>query len=90
MAVSLLQSALGLDVDVPNGTLEVRVRPEFRSWFPLRVEGLRLAGRPLAIAIDDRGRVQVETSAPVTVGVHPPDAAAVPSQRSRDAWERAV
>lgn len=64
-AVALLQACLGLEADVPSGLLTVR--PGFRSWLPLRVTGLRLAGHPLSVSVDRNGEVQVETTAPVRV-----------------------
>ncbi|MBB5788661.1 glycogen debranching N-terminal domain-containing protein [Jiangella mangrovi] len=65
--VALLQAALGLTADVPAGTLRVAPHAAFADWFPLRVEGLRVAGRPLTIAVDAAGRAEVHTSAPVVV-----------------------
>ncbi|HET6531627.1 MAG TPA: glycogen debranching N-terminal domain-containing protein [Actinoplanes sp.] len=45
-AVLLVQASLGLDPDVPNGT--VRLRP----LRPIAVDGLRVGGRPVAVAMD--------------------------------------
>ncbi|TDC50809.1 amylo-alpha-1,6-glucosidase [Jiangella ureilytica] len=67
--VALLQAALGLTADVPGGTLRVAPHPAFADWFPLRVEGLRVAGHPLTVAVDASGRADVRTSAPLTVSV---------------------
>jgi glycogen debranching enzyme len=67
----LLQAALDLRADVPNGVLTVRPRVEFSGWFPLRVDGLQVAGHPLSVAIDAAGAVQVDTTAPVRLDVHP-------------------
>ncbi|WP_116947583.1 glycogen debranching N-terminal domain-containing protein [Jiangella endophytica] len=65
--IALLQAALGLTADVPAGTLRVAPDPAFADWFPLRVEGLRVAGHPLAVSVDAAGRADVRTSAPLTV-----------------------
>ncbi|HEY8471735.1 MAG TPA: glycogen debranching N-terminal domain-containing protein [Natronosporangium sp.] len=61
--LALLQAALGLAVDVPDGTVEVRPRPEFAAWFPLRISGLRVAGRPLEVTVDAAGRLTGSTPA---------------------------
>jgi glycogen debranching enzyme len=62
-AVLVLSSLLGLDPDVPGGTLRVarRVPERFR---PLRVTGLELAGRPLDIGVADDGAPVVRQAAP--------------------------
>ncbi|WP_092625357.1 glycogen debranching N-terminal domain-containing protein [Jiangella sp. DSM 45060] len=65
--LALLQAALGLTADVPGGRLRVAPDPAFAGWFPLRVEGLRVAGHPLTVAVDAEGRADVSTSAPLTV-----------------------
>jgi glycogen debranching enzyme len=65
--VALLQAALGICADVPGGVLRVRPNPEFAAWFPLRVSGLRVAGRPLTVAVDAAGRASVETDAPLEI-----------------------
>jgi glycogen debranching enzyme len=65
--MALLQAAIGLDADVPGGVLRVRPRPEFASWFPLRVGGLRVAGHPLTIDVASVDKVAVETTAPLVV-----------------------
>lgn len=65
--IALLQTALGLTADVPAGTLRVAPDPAFAGWFPLRVEGLRVAGHPLSVSVDAAGRADVRTSAPLTV-----------------------
>ncbi len=67
--VTMLLAALGLRPDVPGGTLTVAPDPAFRSWFPLRVEGLQVAGRPLSVTVSADGRVEVETDAPLTVEI---------------------
>ncbi|AXI81104.1 amylo-alpha-1,6-glucosidase [Peterkaempfera bronchialis] len=64
-AVVLLQAALGLDADVPGGTLSLS--PAAHSLRPLRLDGLRIAGHPLSVALDADGRARVTTSAPVRV-----------------------
>jgi glycogen debranching enzyme len=66
-AMALIQAATGLEADVPGGVLRVRPRPEFASWFPMRVEGLRIAGHPLTISVASAGTVSVETMAPLVV-----------------------
>jgi glycogen debranching enzyme len=66
-AVALVTAALGLRPDVPGGTLGVRPVAAFRSWFPLEIGGLRLAGHPLRINVDAAGRPAAETTAPVVV-----------------------
>jgi len=66
-AIALLQAAIGLEADVPGGFVRVRPRPEFASWFPLRVGGLRIAGHPLAITVAAPDRVTVETTAPLRI-----------------------
>ena len=69
VAPALLTAALGLEADVPGGYLTVRPHPEFAHWFPLRVEGLRVAGHPLTVAVAADGTVEVHTDAPVEVRV---------------------
>lgn len=65
--VALLAAALGLDADLPAGTVRVRPQPEFAGWFPLRVSGLQLAGHRPTVAVDPAGRARVDTTAPVAV-----------------------
>ncbi|WP_199521651.1 amylo-alpha-1,6-glucosidase [Jiangella anatolica] len=65
--IALLQAALGLTADVPAGVLRVAPDPAFAAWFPLRVEGLRVAGQPLAVAVGADGRADVRTTAALTV-----------------------
>lgn len=65
-AVSVLGSALGLHPDVPGGRLDV-TPPAPAPLGAVSVRGLRLAGRPLDVAIDAAGRPTVSTQAPVTV-----------------------
>ena len=64
-AVVILQALLGLDADVPGGTL--RLSPELGDQGFLEVSGLRLAGHDLAVAVAADGAVEVTTTAPVTV-----------------------
>ncbi|MEQ7006108.1 glycogen debranching N-terminal domain-containing protein [Actinopolymorpha sp. B17G11] len=66
-AIAMLQAALGLEADVPRGVLRVAPSAEFADWFPLRVEGLRVAGHALTVEVDAAGTARVETSAPLTV-----------------------
>ncbi|WP_203433182.1 glycogen debranching N-terminal domain-containing protein [Jiangella asiatica] len=70
--ITLLQTAVGLTADVPNGTLTVAPDPAFRDWFPLRVDGLRVAGHPLAVAVGADGRAEARTTAPVRVRLPDP------------------
>ncbi len=56
-AVAVLQAALGLSVDLPRG--DVRIRP-LASLGAVEATGLRLAGRPVQIAVDRSGAVRVE------------------------------
>jgi hypothetical protein len=67
--VALLQTALGLAADVPRGVLRVHPHQAFSAWFPLKVSGLRVAGHPLTVTVDARGRAVVETDAPLDVEV---------------------
>ncbi|MEZ0447753.1 glycogen debranching N-terminal domain-containing protein [Cellulomonas sp. ICMP 17802] len=65
-AVTVLVAALGLDPDVPGGTLGVR--PTAPSPVgALDVRGLRLAGVPLDVRLGADGVALVRTDAPVTV-----------------------
>jgi len=64
-AVVILQALLGLDADVPGGTL--RLSPELGDQGFLEVSGLRLAGHELAVTVAADGAVEVTTTAPVTV-----------------------
>lgn len=62
-AVVLLQAVLGLTPDVPHGTL--RLDPARPSPVgAVRVEGLRLAGGPLAIELDAHGRLRTASLPP--------------------------
>jgi glycogen debranching enzyme len=70
-SVLLLRSVLGLEADVPNGTLSVAPGAA-RGCLPLRVEGLRVAGHPLSVAVDASGEVHVETGAELSVRVTGP------------------
>lgn len=65
-AVSVLGSALGLRPDVPGGRLEV-VPPSPSPLGAVSVRGLRLGGRPLAVAVAADGSVSVTTDAAVEV-----------------------
>jgi glycogen debranching enzyme len=67
-SVLMLRSVLGLEADVPNGTLSVAPLAA-RGYLPLRVEGLRVAGHPLSVAVDATGEVHVETTAGLSVRV---------------------
>ena len=62
-AVAILSASLGLDPDVPGGTLTVR--PTVAR--AIGVRGLRLAGRDLEVDVDAVGGVRVKTDAPVRV-----------------------
>ena len=55
-SIVIVQTLLGLEVDVPRGT--VRIRPVQDSPFGhLRVTGLRAGGEPFAVAVDDSGTI---------------------------------
>ncbi|WP_329460202.1 glycogen debranching N-terminal domain-containing protein [Streptomyces sp. NBC_01497] len=75
-AVMLLTAALGLDVDVPAGTLRLDARGA-AGVGPLDLTGLRVAGAPLAVHVDASGRVRVDAPDELTVhgadrsGPHP-------------------
>ncbi|QSB15453.1 amylo-alpha-1,6-glucosidase [Natronosporangium hydrolyticum] len=86
----LVQAALGLTADVPAGTVTVAPRPEFADWFPMRVDGVQVAGHPLEIMADGSGQVTVNTAAPLTVRTEPSSLPAprVPVSRSEPAPER--
>ncbi|MFE3247438.1 glycogen debranching N-terminal domain-containing protein [Streptomyces sp. NPDC059209] len=71
-AVALLQAALGLEADVPAGTLRFSPRAA-EGIGPLELTGLRVAGAPLTVRLDATGRVRVE--APDTLTVHGADRA---------------
>ncbi|MEV0775281.1 glycogen debranching N-terminal domain-containing protein [Streptomyces sp. NPDC050428] len=71
-AVALLQAALGLEADVPGGTLRFSPRAA-ESLGPLNLTGLRVAGAPLAVRLDATGQVQVD--APDALTVHGADRA---------------
>jgi glycogen debranching enzyme len=65
-AVQLLTSTLGLTADVPGGTLTVApTAPE--DWRPMSVEGLRVAGHDLSVALPLTGPATVTTTAPLEV-----------------------
>ncbi|MDT0378654.1 glycogen debranching N-terminal domain-containing protein [Streptomyces sp. DSM 42041] len=64
-SVHLLRALLGLEADVPGGTLRV-ADSVAESWRPLRAEGLSVAGHALSVAVDVGGGVRAETAAPVS------------------------
>jgi glycogen debranching enzyme len=72
-AITMLQAALGLEADVPRGVLQVAPSAAFADWFPLRVEGLRVAGHAVTVDVDAAGAARVETSAPLTLEVRHPE-----------------
>lgn len=60
-AVALLGAALGVEPDVPGGSLGIR--PMAPAPFgPLRVTGLRVAGQALELAVGSDGRVEVHSA----------------------------
>jgi glycogen debranching enzyme len=63
----LVQAALGLAANVPEGTLTVRPAPAFASWFPLTVRGLSVAGHPVTVDVDAAGSATVHTEAPLRI-----------------------
>ncbi len=67
-SVQLLRSALGLEADVPAGTLRVDPRAAGATR-PLRVSGLEVAGQPLAVEVDADGLARVSTTAALTVHI---------------------
>ncbi|MDQ2757704.1 MAG: amylo-alpha-1,6-glucosidase [Actinomycetota bacterium] len=71
----LVTAALGLRADAPAGVLEVVPLPQ-APFGALRVEGIRVAGRPIAIEVDGAGQV-VDVQAPdgIEVRVLPPSRA---------------
>lgn len=71
-AVALLTAVLGLEADVPGGTLSFAPRAG-EGIGPLRLTGLRVAGAPLDITLDATGQVRV--TAPDTLTVHGADRA---------------
>ncbi|MFC8080130.1 glycogen debranching N-terminal domain-containing protein [Streptomyces sp. NPDC057307] len=71
-AVTLLTAALGLEADVPAGTLRFSPRAA-EGIGPLNLTGLRVAGAPLAVRLDATGQVRVD--APDTLTVHGADRA---------------
>ncbi len=52
----LVSTVLGLRADAPNGVVEVAPLPE-SPFGAVRVEGIRVGGRSLAVAVDGAGRV---------------------------------
>ncbi|MEV8420705.1 amylo-alpha-1,6-glucosidase [Streptomyces niveus] len=71
-AVTLLTAALGLEADVPEGTLRFSPRAG-EGVGPLHLTGLRVAGAPLEVRLDATGQVRV--TAPDTLTVHGADRA---------------
>lgn len=65
-AVSVLGAVLGLDPDVPGGRLDI-TPPAPAPLGAVRVTGLRLGGHTLDVEVDEAGRVQATTGAPVQV-----------------------
>jgi glycogen debranching enzyme len=66
--VAVLGAALGLRPDVPGGTLTVEpLRPS--PFGAVAVEGLRVAGHALDVAVDAAGAATVRTAAPLAVTV---------------------
>jgi glycogen debranching enzyme len=63
-AIVLVQAALGLSADVPAGQLRVAPDPAFAAWFPMRVQGLRVAGHDVEVEVDAAGEARVRTGAP--------------------------
>jgi len=65
--VAVLTALLGLQPDVPAGTLGIHpVQPA--PVGAIRAEGLRVAGRPLTVATDVAGRlISADTDAPLTL-----------------------
>ncbi|GID95397.1 glycogen debranching N-terminal domain-containing protein [Amorphoplanes digitatis] len=58
-AVLMLRTAIGLEPDVPGGT--VRLRPLAGLPFgPLRADGLEIAGRPVSVTVDVDGSETIE------------------------------
>jgi glycogen debranching enzyme len=55
-AILLLQATLGLEPDVPGGS--VRLRPLKNR--PVEVQGLRIAGQPIDISVDAAGEATIE------------------------------
>ncbi|MFJ2171483.1 glycogen debranching N-terminal domain-containing protein [Streptomyces sp. NPDC087851] len=65
-SVLVLRSALGLDADVPGGTLTVA--PTFtEAYRPLKAEGFDVAGGRLDIAVDADGTAHIEAPAGLEV-----------------------
>ena len=77
-AVAVLSAALGLRPDVPNGTLHVSP-PSPSPVGAVRVDGLRLGGGSLTVAVDSHGGVvAVEAEKNIRIGL-PGDMAGVRS-----------
>jgi len=69
-AVVVLSTLLGLDADVPGGTLTVA--PSLADQRYLEVHGLRVADHELAVSVQQDGTTTVDTAAPLTVRVTEP------------------
>lgn len=57
-SVLVLQAALGLDADVPRGTVTIAATFA-RGYGPLSVSGLQVAGHPLKVTVEPDGTVDV-------------------------------
>jgi glycogen debranching enzyme len=68
-ALVLVSAALGLSANVPEGTLTITPSEAFAPWFPMRVEGLSIAGHPLTVEVAADGRAAARTDAPLRVHV---------------------
>jgi glycogen debranching enzyme len=69
----IVQAALGLEPDVPAGELVLRPMPG-APFGAIEARGLRIAGRPVDVALDRAGRVSVTglpDSVRVSAGVQP-------------------
>jgi glycogen debranching enzyme len=66
-ALVLVSAALGLSADVPSGRLTVHPAPEFAAWFPMRVQGLSVAGHDLTVAVDRDGTPTITTQADLRI-----------------------
>ena len=64
-AVVVLTALLGLNPDVPGGTVRIDPLP---GAGPLAVEGLSLAGAPIGVRLSDAGLPQV-TGLPASLGL---------------------
>jgi hypothetical protein len=64
-SVAFIQTLLGLEAHAAAGRLTVAPAPQ--AAYPLRVSGLRLAGRAFAVEVTADGRVRADVPAGVTV-----------------------